>query len=378
MNQSAAPVEEIRSPMSLLPVEEGREHFRHALNQILAHSLIGRWWFAVERVLQWFAGRERTVILTATMIALNLFAFVVSTLLSLVFKPALISQPVEFYSPLVWTLFTIVYIRVMHTQLTNAVKILSSTIAESISSPKDLIDLRLLIERAMAIPVQFAFSLIFALIAGVWIPRVLTLYANASFEIGAIALYVFIYFEIGMYIYFLLVVISVLLGLGQFDLDIYANDPSNSPLVRRVYQVCSALTLWAAALGALHYFIMSVHRVDASVPFILTTFIVLGWLPPISLFVTIHLSLAGIMAAAKGKKLAEVQQLIRQVEARSDLTEREQLTDVQQLMDYHDRIRATPNSMINLSSITNLLGTLLLPLIATILGNITTILTLLD
>jgi hypothetical protein len=47
-------------------------------------------------------------------------------------------------------------------------------------------------------------------------------------------------------------------------------------------------------------------------------------------------------------------------------------------MDYHDRIRATPNSMINLSSITNLLGTLLLPLVATILGNITTILALLD
>ena len=46
-------------------------------------------------------------------------------------------------------------------------------------------------------------------------------------------------------------------------------------------------------------------------------------------------------------------------------------------MDYHDRIKATPNSLVNFGSLSGLFGSLLLPLIGTILGNLDTIIALL-
>jgi hypothetical protein len=198
----------------------------------------------------------------------------------------------------------------------------------------------------------------------------LSYYGGVPLLAGEVVLHVLNYLQIGMYIYFLLVVIFVLLALSRLELDIYPNDPSNSLVIRRIYHVCSGLTLAAAALGAIQYFLMTVSRVDLSTPFALTAFIVLALLPPLALFVTIHISLARIMTRAKGRKLAQIQETIRKTERDAE-PGKEQLELLQMLMDYHDRIKATPNSMINLVSLGNLFASLLLPLLAIILGNIT-------
>lgn len=376
MNRVAASIEDIHPIASPLPLDESRIHFRQTLSSSLTNSLIGRWWNGIAKAIGWLTRRKKVIPFELAVVFFNIFTLVVSISLSLLLGETAITRPDYFLPLVVWVIFTVLYILVMHAQLTHAVQILSTTIAENIPSTNDLVNLQNLIQKGMRLFWQFAFSLLFAIISGVWIPYVLSIYSGAEFLIGARVLYVFNYFQVGMYIYFLLVVISVLLGLSRFELDIYANDPSNSPVIRRIYQVSSTLTLCAAALGAIHYFLISVRRVDISAPYMLATLIVLGWLPPIILFITIHLSLARIMTEAKGRKLAQIQEIIRQTERGSDLATKEPLESIQRLMNYHDRIRATPNSMVNLNSLSNLLGSLLMPLIATILGNITTILAL--
>jgi hypothetical protein len=49
---------------------------------------------------------------------------------------------------------------------------------------------------------------------------------------------------------------------------------------------------------------------------------------------------------------------------------------INRLMDYHERIRATPNSNLNLQSLGNFLNQLALPLLGFLLANIDTVINL--
>jgi len=68
---------------------------------------------------------------------------------------------------------------------------------------------------------------------------------------------------------------------------------------------------------------------------------------------------------------------IEKLSNRDETPEKDTLDRLSKLMDYHDRIKATPNSSLNFRSSLNFLNSLLLPLLAFILANLDTVMTVL-
>jgi hypothetical protein len=295
---------------------------------------------------------------------------------SLLLRETAVLHTAQLWQLVVWVSFVALNSLVMQIQLTRSVGILSTTITESIRSSPSLFDLQKLIERISWWPWHFSFSLGFGLASGFISTYLAWVATGVGTVLGPMLIYVLNYFQIGMYFYFLFVLTVVLLRLSNLDLDIYANDPSSSPVVQRIYHASNSLILSVATLVALYTLLLGLFGYNISASFVLASVLLLGWTPPLVLFITVHHSLTTIMIKAKARKLAQIQELIRATETEGDLSQREPLEAIQRLMDYHARIKASPNSMVNLSSLSNLFGSLLLPLIATILGNLNTILAL--
>jgi len=98
--------------------------------------------------------------------------------------------------------------------------------------------------------------------------------------------------------------------------------------------------------------------------------LLLAWGPLTALFVFNQRALAKIITRAKWKTLNEIQAQIERLRAQEDIPSEQTLAHLGKLMDYHDRIKATRNSALDLRAGLNFLNSLLLPLIAFLLTNL--------
>ncbi len=99
------------------------------------------------------------------------------------------------------------------------------------------------------------------------------------------------------------------------------------------------------------------------------------WAIIIAMFVVAQYSLSRIIITAKSKTLGEVQAKIEQLLAEPGLAKETRET-VNWLLDYHDRIKATHNSALDLRAALGFLNSLLLPLLTFALTNLDKILAL--
>jgi hypothetical protein len=95
------------------------------------------------------------------------------------------------------------------------------------------------------------------------------------------------------------------------------------------------------------------------------------------LFITNQAALSRMITKAKWSKLNETQAQIERLEARESVLTKETLDDINKLMDYYNRIRNTRDSALDLRTGLNFLNSLLLPLVAILLGNLDKVLDLL-
>jgi hypothetical protein len=68
--------------------------------------------------------------------------------------------------------------------------------------------------------------------------------------------------------------------------------------------------------------------------------------------------------------LNEVQMKIEKLSGGEEIPDKDALDRLSKLMDYHDRIKSTPNSALNFRASLNFLNSLLLPILAFILANL--------
>jgi hypothetical protein len=94
------------------------------------------------------------------------------------------------------------------------------------------------------------------------------------------------------------------------------------------------------------------------------------------LFVIIQAALSKIIARAKWKTLNEIQSQIERLRSQEEIPSEKTLAHLSQLMDYHDRVKATRNSALDLRSGLSFINSLLLPLLAFLLANLGEIVTL--
>ena len=176
------------------------------------------------------------------------------------------------------------------------------------------------------------------------------------------------------FLYQFLMVILLAARLRRYDLKLFSADPGSSEVISRlsdelgffIYYVAiyaAILTLGTSWLGLL----------SSLLGFAL---VLLLWLPITVLFILNQTSLSSIIRRAKWKTLNEIQAKVEKLQAAENFEDKETMEAINRLMDYHDRVKATRNSALDFGTYLNFINSLLLPLLAFILGNLDLVLNL--
>lgn len=170
------------------------------------------------------------------------------------------------------------------------------------------------------------------------------------------------------FVYLLLVLVVFLSArLRRYNLKLFAADPSNSEIVSRLSSELSFVVYFVAVYAAIVTLLFAGGGILTSLVIILIPGL---WLPIIALFILNQTSLSSIIRRAKWKSLNEVQAKIEKLRALKSFGSPKTMDAINKLMDYHDRVKATRNSALNSGAILSFINSLLLPLLAFLLGNL--------
>jgi hypothetical protein len=169
-----------------------------------------------------------------------------------------------------------------------------------------------------------------------------------------------------VYLFWMAILLSVTL-LG-YELKLFPADPSSSELISRLSKELSFFVYIVAvsgAVGALTTALTGKLRLILGI-----AQVILVWLPLIAMFILNQMSLSSIIRRIKWKTLNEIQIKVEKLQASKGFGNQETMNSINRLMDYHDRVKATRNSTLNSDAILGFINSLLLPLLAFILGNL--------
>jgi len=176
------------------------------------------------------------------------------------------------------------------------------------------------------------------------------------------------YIITSLMVYQFIMVILLYASLRNYDLKLFAADPGNSEFLSRLSGELGFLVYITAFFIAVLSFWLSRLGLFASSLGIVV--ILVWWLPLIALFILYQTNLSSIIRRAKWKTLNEIQSQVEELRATNNLKDKETMEAINRLMDFHDRVKATRNSAIDSNTILNFINSLLLPLLAFLLGNL--------
>jgi len=210
-------------------------------------------------------------------------------------------------------------------------------------------------------------TLVGGLLAGIYAE------SNASDSAGVLMSYGFVFGGVFLLVYLYaavyLLFVAILLSarLRSYHLKLFATDPSSSELITRLSGVLSSIVYFVAVLAA--YATLISALVGMLLPLGIIVVLVL-WLPIIAFFTLNHTSLSSMIRRVKRKTLNEVQGKVEKLQTSKNFGNPETMDAIKRLMDYHDRVKGTRDSALDFGTYLSFFNSLLLPLIAFILGNL--------
>jgi len=170
----------------------------------------------------------------------------------------------------------------------------------------------------------------------------------------------------GMMIYYLLLFLFLPGRLGWCHYRLNAWDPMTTEVVSQL----SGLFNYIAYMIAFLLASMTLFSVSL-VTFDITNLLVMlpTWLVLIFIFVAGQMALTRIIKRAKRESLDEVEAQMTTLRIRGDPPDKETMETFMRTWDYHDRVKGTRNSVLNLKSVVNFVNTLLIPLLAFLVAN---------
>lgn len=166
-------------------------------------------------------------------------------------------------------------------------------------------------------------------------------------------------------------VLTLPVQLSSYRLQLYELNPARSEVVQNLIDVLNEYFYFVAIYVAIATVIASIQPFMGIMVWVGLFF---GWGPSMTQFLVNQHAIRKIIASEKWRSLNSLQEQIRQLQSNNLVNVSEgTILRIIQLMDLHDRVSTTPNTLLNLNTWTHLLQQLILPLLALLLGNIDTV-----
>lgn len=211
----------------------------------------------------------------------------------------------------------------------------------------------------------------FTLVAGLW--TAIAFVIGVSYRVGefiGIGLTVAT-FSVGPFfigaVYILIYMLTLPPQVAAYRLKTYGLNPAHSEVVQRLSSIFNIYLYLVAGYVALGTTLSSLNPITS---WWVWGALLLGWIPTISQFLVNQYSIRKIIVNAKWIVLNQLQEQI-DLQSKNLGTSPEPIAgQINALMDLHDRIRSSPNSMLNLGTGINFLNQLMLPALGLLLGNV--------
>jgi hypothetical protein len=169
------------------------------------------------------------------------------------------------------------------------------------------------------------------------------------------------------FVHLLFMVVFLSASLQHYDIKLFGTDPSSSKIVYRLSNELSFVSFLVAIYAAVLTLIAAWGDFLPSFGVFVILFL---WLPIIALFTLNQTSLSRIIRRVKWKTLNEVQTKVEKLQTAKNFGNLETMDAIRRLTDYHDRVKATRDSALDFRTYLSFFNSLLLPLLAFILGNL--------
>jgi hypothetical protein len=244
-----------------------------------------------------------------------------------------------------------------------------------IQRERDLDELKAWIEGLFNIKSHLGFSLLVAIVLtssiNFWFYKLLL----GSFIGYGLLLFFFIVNGVGgSLIYFILKMALLPIHIGQFHLRLFNLDPESSEIIEKTSDVFNSFILVVSLITIFIVFSSAVVEQLFVVNLILVFVIAFG--PLIALFITSQHTLQKTITRAKWQTLNELQKKIEHLQNQEDIPSPDTLEHLNKLTDYHNRIKNTRNTSLDLRATLNFITSLLLPLASFVLANLDQVLAL--
>jgi len=244
---------------------------------------------------------------------------------------------------------------------------------EKIQSLEDMDDLENWLERNFGLMRPFVSGIIFGPVLGYVLYTSWLQVAGMAFHVGPFVTITLASIQaVWVVWYFYPFYVSFPARISHYHYDLYTTDPSSSEVVWQLSQLLNSILYITIAyivyltVGLAYFKVLSFDVASVKTALIFSLFV---WAPTVLLYVTGQQHISGLITRTKWGILNEIQTKIETLYAEQEIPDKVTVERLQQLMDYHDRIRATPNSALNFRASLNFLNSLLLPIIAFIIAN---------
>jgi hypothetical protein len=182
------------------------------------------------------------------------------------------------------------------------------------------------------------------------------------------------------FIYLLVYMVALSARIGRYHLKLYIANPNSSEVIGNIAGLLSNFVYMVAIYAAFITWVMTLlgpimkaglEAASLSWLAIIDLFIIsLFWTSILAMFILNQRSISSIIKRAKWKTLNEIQANVEQLHTSNKLGEKDTMEAINRLMDYYDRILKTHSSAFNTEALWSLINSLLLPLLALLLGNL--------
>ncbi len=305
------------------------------------------------------------------LLVLTLTPMLVEYLMSVLFQEYYNAPEVIFFRVLTMA-FIFIMLLTLETYMGHCFSFAKNHLIEAMESIADLTDFQRWLDTAFSLKRQFYFGLAFAILFSSYFiitnPNVIR-FAN-FFSIFSIAI---IGTLVGAYFYFFFPGASLAVRFGsRYQFKLYTADPSNTEFIDHLSDTLSFGVYIAGAFVAAFTFIISTYSL-LTFPIIILS-IIAGWVPVTAFFVASQYVMRRIIIRGKWKTLNGIQAKIETLQSQEEIPTIDTIEHIRALIDYHNHIRTTHNSVLDLRAGLNFLNSLLLPLIALLLANMDKIL----
>lgn len=245
----------------------------------------------------------------------------------------------------------------------------SGRILNYFQSEGDLDDFKNWLDNTFTVRAPLAFGLVVGSILGVYLLLVWhSVNPGQTLTVGATMIVVLSSIQGMMAVYYLYpFYLAFPARMSNYRFDLFVVDPSSSEVTKELSDLFTATMYITVSLVVL--VTIGFWQTGFFTSSTLLFLAVVVWVPTVFLFVGSQFHLSRIISRTKWETLARLQASIERLHCQEEIPSKERLEYIDKLLNYHDRIKNTPNSALNLRAGLNFLTSLLFPVIALILAN---------